>query len=261
MFATSCPCAVTTSGARSASAPIRPVGNRKWAWTTSGARPRRCDSASRQRGPASPAPRPRVQDGEVDVVSPGAQRVDHLCHERAEIRVPRPRIHLRDDEDAHGAYDRCLAPRLGVASVVCCRTRRAGCRRSRRSCSGRASASRIGGSRFSRPPRRAAPPRARPRPPARRARHVRAPSARAAAARPPGRAGGAGSARSRPRRSGSRRRSRAHRTRPRPRSGTPPPRSPAGRTPARSRRRRRPARRPARSTRAHAPPARPSGPR
>ena len=42
-----------------------------------------------------------VEHGEVDVVTAFAQCVLELRDERAEIRVVRARIHLRDEQDAH----------------------------------------------------------------------------------------------------------------------------------------------------------------
>ena len=42
-----------------------------------------------------------VEHGPVDVVSPPLERVRHLRHEDAEVGIVGPRVHLRDEEDAH----------------------------------------------------------------------------------------------------------------------------------------------------------------
>ena len=44
-----------------------------------------------------------VDHGAVDLVAPLRERALHLRDEDAEVRVGRPRVHLRDEEDAHRA--------------------------------------------------------------------------------------------------------------------------------------------------------------
>ena len=50
---------------------------------------------------AAPATAAAVHDRTLELVTTVAQRLLHLLDEDAEIRVVRPRVHLRDEEDAH----------------------------------------------------------------------------------------------------------------------------------------------------------------
>jgi hypothetical protein len=60
-------------------------------------------SAASKLEPAPPAARTAVEDRQLDLVATVAERELELAHERAEIRILRPWIHLRDDQNAHAA--------------------------------------------------------------------------------------------------------------------------------------------------------------
>ena len=166
-FSTSCPCAVTTSGARPASAREQPGGNEEVRVDDVGVEPpRRLHDVDREPRVAAASAAP-VDDGARELVPARLELALERGDERAEIRRVRARVHLRDEQDPHG---------LSTCSVRrTCPRARAGRRRSRRPCSGRGAlrAAAGAGCRCRRPSRARARARSRP-PPALRSARTRA---------------------------------------------------------------------------------------
>jgi hypothetical protein len=65
--------------------------------------PRRGARATGEGQVAALAARPRVEDGTLELVSTRRERALELGDEDAENGVVRARVHLRDEEDPHGA--------------------------------------------------------------------------------------------------------------------------------------------------------------
>ena len=120
MFATSCPCAVTTSGARVASAAARPAGTRKWAYVTSGSNSRRdTPRVPEERDVARLSSGPPVDDRAFDLVTAREELALEARDEDPEVGIVRPRVHLGDEQDPQRCYPRVTwrIPRH-ISSVV-----------------------------------------------------------------------------------------------------------------------------------------------
>jgi hypothetical protein len=61
---------------------------------------------------AALAPGAPVEDGALELVAALGERPFHLRHERPEIGVVRAGIHLRDEQDAHGARSLTVSSHL-----------------------------------------------------------------------------------------------------------------------------------------------------
>ena len=99
---TSRPCAVTTSGAPPATAPISPVGNEEVCVHDVGLEAAR-RGQRRAREPevlhlAAAAP---IENRALDLVPARDELFLQSAHEHAEVGIGRPRIHLRDEQDPH----------------------------------------------------------------------------------------------------------------------------------------------------------------
>ena len=93
MFATSCPCAMTTSGSRRPRGDQGQQGTRKCAQATStGGAAATLAAAARDSGAFPPAA--AIEHGELDLMATFAQCLLDLGDEGAEVRVGRARIHL-----------------------------------------------------------------------------------------------------------------------------------------------------------------------
>ena len=118
MFATSCPCAVTTRGVRVETADASPAGHEHvgvdhvWAEALDG-----CPRAARQVRMAAPPPFPAVDDDTLDVVSAIDERAFDVPDEDTEVRRARAGVHLRDEKDLQARVRGRLWP-LGVVRAV-----------------------------------------------------------------------------------------------------------------------------------------------
>ena len=109
MLATSWPWAITTSGAREASAaaaPAAPAGKRKWAKTTSG-RWRRAAAIALpvSRGYLTREPAAFADRDHLDLVPEPFELAADGDEEAAEVGIRGARPHLGHQQDAHGAAD------------------------------------------------------------------------------------------------------------------------------------------------------------
>ena len=77
----------------------QPGGDEKVSVDDVGARCAAC--VARQLEVSELPSRSTVEHGAVDLVAPLHERALHLRDENAEVGVGRPRVHLRDEEDAH----------------------------------------------------------------------------------------------------------------------------------------------------------------
>ena len=99
---TSRPCAVTTSGARPASAPISPVGTRKCAYTTSGLNRREAARVARVSLRYLTLPPPAsIENRALDLVAAHDELFLEAAHEDSEVGVGRSGVHLGDEQDPH----------------------------------------------------------------------------------------------------------------------------------------------------------------
>ena len=81
--------------------------------------PRRPGGIAEQAQVAPPPSDARVDDRPLDLVPPGDQLVLEVRDEHPEVRIVRPGVHLRDEEDSQRRYPRvtCRIPRH-ISSVV-----------------------------------------------------------------------------------------------------------------------------------------------